>query len=192
MTLGMDIIKALTEKVYRQVPIIDYYAAVNIILIPSNGVSTILIERTERKEDFWKGDIAFPGGRKIDNETDPAETALRETWEEIGVPKEKLEVLGYLKPILSHLKFNVTVVPVVSLLKEKVKFRLNPREVSNIFIIPLDSLQHNFAFIDRVLIYTEAYTIPYTKKPIWGITKRILDILLVLYKNTKEEKEITN
>ena len=55
-------------------------------------LTVLLIKRPSSMKDH-AGQIALPGGKMENNET-TAETALRETWEETGIPPEKIEILG--------------------------------------------------------------------------------------------------
>ena len=62
------------------------YAAVNIMLYPKEGIWHFpLIHRTHNERDRHSGQISLPGGKKDNTDADFLETALRETWEEIGV-----------------------------------------------------------------------------------------------------------
>ena len=186
-------LKALTRRLYKNPPIIDYYAAVNVIFPLDNDPSVILIEKSNRIGDFWRGDIAFPGGRRMEYEFNPIETALRESCEEIGIYRDDISVLGVLKPVISLFKFHVTVIPVVSILKRRgnIVFNINPYEVSRVFLVPLSKLQYTYSFIDKAMIYTEAYQAPNViDKPIWGITKRILDMILKIYRELLRKEHI--
>ena len=98
-------------------------AAVNVILRCNRGVvEVLLIRRVTNPKDPWSGDIAFPGGRMEEEDKDFLETALRETFEEVGIPKDKLEVIGVLDLAytLAGVKYNVA--PVVSRLKDAVSY----------------------------------------------------------------------
>ena len=55
---------------------------------------------TKRRDDLRRhpGEISFPGGRQDDDESDLRLTALREAEEEIGLPREAVELVGALQP----------------------------------------------------------------------------------------------
>ncbi|MCE2390125.1 MAG: CoA pyrophosphatase [Proteobacteria bacterium] len=64
-------------------------AAVALIFHESPGSASpelLFIERAARDDDPWSGQMAFPGGRRDSGDRDLAETAARETLEEVGVP----------------------------------------------------------------------------------------------------------
>lgn len=64
-------------------------AAVALIFHEPPGASSpelLFIERAPREGDPWSGQMAFPGGRRDASDRDLAETAARETLEEVGVP----------------------------------------------------------------------------------------------------------
>jgi 8-oxo-dGTP pyrophosphatase MutT (NUDIX family) len=120
------------------------------------------------------GQVAYPGGRIEPGET-PIETALRETWEEIGVTSEKIEVLGSLSELFVDVS-GFLIQPFVGWLAEKPVFLLNSAEVEKVILFPL--LQYK----DR-LEETELETVSgrlkvpcfhFEGEVIWGATAMIL------------------
>ena len=71
-------------------------AAVLLLLYPKAGVYRILLNKRSESVDEHKGEIALPGGRWDEGDTDLLGTALRETHEEMGVHPSDVEVLGSL------------------------------------------------------------------------------------------------
>ena len=70
------------------------------VLVPldraaGEGITVLLTRRTEHLDDH-PGQISFPGGRAEADDTDPVETALRETEEEIGLARRHVDVVGRL------------------------------------------------------------------------------------------------
>jgi 8-oxo-dGTP pyrophosphatase MutT (NUDIX family) len=67
------------------------------VLIPlierEDGNVDVLFETRAQELDAQPGEICFPGGAMEDEES-PLETALRETYEEIGVAAEEIEIIG--------------------------------------------------------------------------------------------------
>ena len=83
--------EAPTTPVEAMVP-----AAVLVPLIDRRaGMTVLLTQRTEHLNDH-AGQISFPGGRAEDRDADPIDTALRETEEEIGLTRDRIEVVGCL------------------------------------------------------------------------------------------------
>ena len=68
--------------------------AVLLPLVEQEGKLCLLYEtRAETLVGHQPGEVCFPGGRREKGEK-PVDTALRETWEELGIPRESIEVLA--------------------------------------------------------------------------------------------------
>jgi 8-oxo-dGTP pyrophosphatase MutT (NUDIX family) len=63
-----------------------------------DGPSLVLIERSNKLRQH-AGQIAFPGGKVEPGDRDLLDTALREAWEEVGLPRDQVSVLGRLSPV---------------------------------------------------------------------------------------------
>ena len=87
------------------------------------------------------GEVCFPGGRMEAGEG-PADCALRETWEELGIPREKIRILGRLD-FIAH-RANFILYPVLALVEEEAVdgLHLNPDEVAEVFQVPLEHLRN--------------------------------------------------
>jgi 8-oxo-dGTP pyrophosphatase MutT (NUDIX family) len=135
---------------------------------------------TERQSDLQRhaGEISFPGGRRDDGE-ELLQTALREAEEEIGLSRERVEVVGALPPIGTFVT-NYKVHPFVGLIEEGLRFEPNPAEVESVLVASLDDLQAAHAkrrLVRRgVPIKTDTYTVE--GNLIWGATARIVGNLL--------------
>jgi len=113
------------------------HGAVSFLILPhkenTKAYNLVLIKRTHRKGDKHSGEMSFPGGkfeRKKDNTY--LDTALRETEEELGIPRENIKILGSLNdhitpkffiitPIIAYINHNQTMVKQESEVKEIVK-----------------------------------------------------------------------
>jgi 8-oxo-dGTP pyrophosphatase MutT (NUDIX family) len=155
-------------------------AAVAIIINPDDrGGSLLFIKRTERRGDPWSGQIAFPGGRKSPRDKDFAETAVRETWEEVGIPLSGHELLGHL-PIVTTRSRRLRVLPFVFQLKSTVSIRVN-EEVAEAFWVPLSDLrrlevENREVRVDEGTLSADSYV--YDGHVIWGLTFRIINLLI--------------
>lgn len=87
------------------------------------------------------GEVCFPGGMQEPGET-PEVCALRETWEELGIPREKIRLLGRLD-FIAH-RANFILHPVLALVEGDAldHLRLNPDEVAEVFQVPLEHLRN--------------------------------------------------
>jgi 8-oxo-dGTP pyrophosphatase MutT (NUDIX family) len=108
------------------------------VLLPlfesSPGEWQVLLTRRTEDLGHHRGQIAFPGGSIEEGET-PLDAALRETEEEIGLPRDAVDVLGVFSDIWTPTGFIIT--PVAGLLPPEVELLPNPAEVARIFSAPL-------------------------------------------------------
>jgi 8-oxo-dGTP pyrophosphatase MutT (NUDIX family) len=133
---------------------------------------------TERRHDLRRhaGEISFPGGRSEPGE-ELTMTALREAEEEIGLPRDAVEVVGALRPI-STVVTSYRVLPVVGLVPAGLEHALQPTEVERVIELTLDELRDGFAMrrlIRRgVPFRTPTYVVG--DAFIWGATARMLQV----------------
>lgn len=158
------------------------WAAVAVILVPSPD-SLLLIRRAERPGDPWSGHLALPGGRFSPADVDLVATAIRETFEEVGVDLEGAPLLGALDDIAPRdpLSPAILVRPFVLTLPEPPLLRLNS-EVTSTHWIPLNDLsQPGVHGPVTVAVGGASRTVPGYRLQhgvVWGMTERILQLLL--------------
>jgi 8-oxo-dGTP pyrophosphatase MutT (NUDIX family) len=151
-------------------------AAVLVPLVARGGqVNLLLTQRTEHLAAH-PGQISFPGGRVEAADASRAETALRETEEEIGLPRARVSLLGHLPEYRLPTGFDIT--PVVGWIEAPFETRADPYEVADIFEIPLVHFidparyqRHEYHFNGRHRHYV---AIPYEGRYIWGATAGML------------------
>ena len=135
--------------------------AVLVPLIWLEGEPHLLYEVRARKLRRQPGEVCFPGGR-IEGEESPEDCALRETWEELGIPPEQIRVLGQLD-FIAH-RANFILYPVLAQVDASVpkNLRRNPAEVEDTFLVPLRYLrEHPPLEYSYQLIPTPAEHFPY-------------------------------
>lgn len=148
------------------------------VLVPVIDEKELLILFTQRTDHLQHhaGQISFPGGAREVDDRDLAETALRETQEEIGLARETITLLGSLTPVISVSGFLVT--PFVGLVKPPLKLILNPQEVAAIFTAPLNFVLDPNNHKQELYRWNNADrpvdVIQYEEHRIWGLTARIL------------------
>ncbi|MHB8656748.1 MAG: NUDIX hydrolase [Solirubrobacteraceae bacterium] len=132
---------------------------------------------TKRREDLRRhpGEISFPGGRYDEGETDLRATALREAEEEIGLPREAVELVGALQPTPT-IATGYAVYPFVGLIEPGRVWTLSAREVAEVLELPLRALRAGYGrrrLVRQGLpIRTDTYVVG--DDLIWGATARIL------------------
>ncbi|XAR68784.1 hypothetical protein NMG60_11000149, partial [Bertholletia excelsa] len=98
----------------------------------------ILTQRSMNLSSHPAGEVALPGGKMEEGDTDDAATALREAMEEIGLDPGLVEVVATLEPFISRRQ--LIMMPVVGLLSKREDFKPAPNadEVDAIFDAPLE------------------------------------------------------
>ena len=81
------------------------------------------------------GQVAFPGGKVDDDDRDPAHTALREAWEELGIDPASVTLCGLADPYRTITNYRVT--PVVGVVPPDLPIKADPAEVADWFEAPL-------------------------------------------------------
>jgi 8-oxo-dGTP pyrophosphatase MutT (NUDIX family) len=111
------------------------------VLVPlvqrPDGLRVLLTRRTEHLRDH-AGQISFPGGRVEPTDADAVATALREAEEEVGLPRDAVDVIGQLPHYTTVTRYVVT--PVVALVRPPFTLQLDAFEVAEAFEVPLGFL----------------------------------------------------
>ena len=124
-----------------------------------------------------RGQVSFPGGMEETSDKTYADTALRETYEEIGILPDHIEVYGRLPLLVSTAGYPIY--PYVGFIKDMNGLQKNSDEVEKIFCIPLKWLladgnlfQEDYrgsrGDVHKVWIFKE-----YDGEKVWGITAEI-------------------
>ena len=154
-------------------------AAVLVGLVPRDeGVSVILTRRTGGLRDHG-GQVAFPGGKIDPGDATPADAAIREAGEEIGLDPSRVAVLGYLGGYLTRTGFRI--IPVVARIEPPFTLHINPAEVAECFEVPLalltDPTNYRRAEREWLGVTRYFYSIESEHHTIWGATAGILRVL---------------
>lgn len=145
------------------------------------GVHLLLTQRTSHLKGH-AGQISFPGGGVEPADRDRADTALRETEEEIGLSRDRIEILGAMPDY--ELNSGYLVTPVVGWIEPPYQVNPDPYEVQDVFEIPLRHFLDHRSFQRRRYEYDgmvrRYLAAPYEGRYVWGATAGMLYFLFQL------------
>jgi 8-oxo-dGTP pyrophosphatase MutT (NUDIX family) len=151
-------------------------AAVLVPLVDRNEGMTVLLTQRTAHLSAHAGQIAFPGGRVEESDVDAIATALRETEEEVGLPRDHVEVIGRLDTYVTGTGFEIT--PIVGIVRAPYPMQIDPYEVSEAFEVPLsyvlDERNHRRTTREFETHTRTFYVLPYDGRNIWGATAGML------------------
>jgi 8-oxo-dGTP pyrophosphatase MutT (NUDIX family) len=182
----IDIIRtrlAAYQPAYVDAPLLPR-AAVLLPLYDSGGEPHVLFTVRSELVEHHKGQISFPGGAYDATDADLRHTAVRETFEEIGVAMDHVEIIAQLDEIITVSNFLVR--PFVGRITQAgpYPFEHSEIEVAEILEVPLAHLRNeaNVMIEPRLLQGREilAYSYTFRDHVIWGATARILKQFLDL------------
>ena len=152
--------------------------------------AAVLIAFTEREEPGMlllhrpstmrahPGQVAFPGGKRDPGET-PEETALRETYEELGIAPSEVKVIGRSDIYRTGSGYEIT--PVLATVRADIEIRPNPAEVAQWFEAPaafvLDPANHTTREVDYKGNRHSFNEVIWDGHRIWGVTGAIVSNL---------------
>src|SRR5438552_9974707 len=146
-------------------PLIDHHG----------GMSVLLTQRTAHLTAH-AGQISFPGGRIEETDADAIAAALRETEEEVGLPRDRVSVIGRLDNYVTGTGFEIT--PIVGFVEPPFALAIDPFEVAEAFEVPLAFVvdRRNHQRIEREVGAQSRcfFVLPFEGRNIWGATAGIL------------------
>ncbi len=157
-------------------------AAVLLPLFLKEGEYHVLFTKRTEHLNHHRGEISFPGGGCQPDDEDSLATALRETWEEVGIAPEDVEVLGILDDVYSIHNYLVT--PYVGIFPPDYRLRPNAWEIERLIEVPLAHLLQPEIF--RVEDWNwkgrthPVYFYTCSDDEVWGLTAAILKQFLDL------------
>jgi 8-oxo-dGTP pyrophosphatase MutT (NUDIX family) len=149
-------------------------AAVLVPVVDRAEPQVLLTVRTELPSH--PGQIAFPGGKIDPQDRSPAQAALREAAEEIGLARTLIEPLGYLDLYLTFSGYRI--LPTVARVAPDYRLSLCEAEVADAFEVPLaflmDAQNHSLRSREWKGVTRRYYAMPFGERYIWGVTAGIL------------------
>ncbi len=137
-------------------------AAVLVPLFTKDGEFHILFTQRSNKVTYHKGQISFPGGVHTKADSSLLVTALRESYEEIGLEPEDADILGELDDTIT-LFSGFVISPFVAFIPFPYPFRINTEEIEDMFDVPLlifknsDNCRVEYQVVDKEIIPSYFY-----------------------------------
>ncbi|TIO07001.1 CoA pyrophosphatase [Mesorhizobium sp.] len=154
-------------------------AAVLIPVVDHGRDATVLLTKRAEKLRNHSGQVAFPGGTIDPTDPSPEAAALRETFEEIGLGQDRIEIIGRMPDYASGSGYRIA--PVLGIVRPGFSLALNSDEVDAAFEVPLRFLMDpaNHGRDSRMWNDLEwvFYEMPYGGQRIWGVTAGIIRTL---------------
>jgi len=157
-----------------------------IIYFQKNNTPNIIFTKRSSRLRNHAGEISFPGGRKCINDNSLLDTAIRETYEEIGLLIDKKNIVGCLDPTNTYTT-KIQIYPFVAILTDLTTSLIPNEEVDEIIVIPLEKLIQSVE-IDKVHSNSNHKMFKFSvgEHLIWGATARILKNLIEIIKSHKQ------
>ena len=171
---------ASSDKPFRK-------SGVMLLLYSCNAsIHIVFIKRTEY-EGVHSGQVSFPGGMYEETDITLANTALRETMEETGIPVDEVKIIGQLTPLNIPVS-NTDVFPYVGVSQNRPIFKHNPSEVEYLIEVRIDELLDPLKQKQKTIsIAGNDIEVPYFEiqnNHIWGATAMILSEFLEIFRRT--------
>lgn len=151
-------------------------AGVLVPIFTTSGEPHVILTKRSSALKHHPGQIAFPGGKQDDGDADVTAAALREAWEEVGLPRDLPKVIGQLPEHETVTGFRVT--PVVAIIDRDFQLQPEPGEVDEVFSVPLNHLLNPENYVVESRFWRGErrlyFTVPYGPYYIWGATARML------------------
>jgi 8-oxo-dGTP pyrophosphatase MutT (NUDIX family) len=162
------------------------------VLVPisiEDGFHQILFTKRTTLVRFHKGEISFPGGGFHKEDGNLQITALRETWEEIGLEPKEIEILGELDDSITKYS-QYTIAPFVGVIPSVYTLKTSEFEIAEIIQIPVAELlvegkrKDDTTMLDGQTL--DIYEYAYKNHLITGATSRILKQFLDIYQQARK------
>jgi len=159
-------------------------AGVMMLFYPKAGETNLVLIVRNSYDGVHSSQIAFPGGKYEKEDVDLEQTALRETYEEIGVYPNKIQVVKaftqlYIPPS------NFMVYPFLGICLEEIIFYPDSKEVADIIELPLTTFLSDSIVVEAEIntSYAKSIEVPVFKIDdhiVWGATAMMLSELKIV------------
>ena len=174
----IDIRRALSNREKHADQPAGYFPSAVLLPVYERGddLHLVFIKRTEMV-NYHKGQISFPGGRYQPEDGSMLDTALRESWEEIGLVPGDTQFLGELDDIATYTT-NFVISPYVAAIPYPYHFRPSPEEVEEVIEVPLTVLLNKANYTEEEVYLGDQMIVQHFyrhgDRVIYGATARIL------------------
>jgi 8-oxo-dGTP pyrophosphatase MutT (NUDIX family) len=173
-------VRGLRVNGYRP-PDVDSYrpsrtAAVLVPFLDLPDEPLLVLTRRAEHLPQHPGQVCFPGGAAEQDDSTAVQTALREAEEEIGLAPDAAQPIGFLDRMDTVSDYRV--LPVVALVRPPVHWKLDAREVAEVFTVPasvvLDRSRYETFPYERDGEVHTVYAMKWQDRTIWGVTAGML------------------
>ncbi len=153
-------------------------AAVLVPLVWSGDQWNLLFTRRTDTVQDHKGQVSFPGGASDPEDYSPEGTALRETYEEIGILPGDIKILGKMNSMLTITHYEIT--PIIGKIPWPYHLKISEVEVVRAFTIPYKWLANARHYEVRQIDLGDNPNVPviyfeeYEGELLWGISAQIV------------------
>lgn len=151
-------------------------SAVNVLLMNKKNRLHVLLTKRSDNVSAHKGEISFPGGSYDDEDGSLQKTVYRETYEEVGIPPEKIECMGRFDDYLSLYGFHVSCF--IGVIPYPFSYKFNTDEIDDYVEAPMSLfLERAYDALEEYVHNNKRYDVYYyyyEGHKIWGLTARIL------------------
>ncbi|MFM7018934.1 NUDIX hydrolase [Flavobacterium sp.] len=175
----LERVKSLQEPIYSSLT--AKKAAVMMLFYPKDSETHLVLIKRNAYPGVHSSQIAFPGGKVDPEDVDFRQTALRETFEEIGISEDKISVVKDFTPLYIP-PSDFLVYPFMGVCSTEIEFVLQQEEVAGIIEVPLKTLLDDAIISNKILdtSYAKSLEVPVFEIEeyiVWGATAMMLSEL---------------
>lgn len=175
----LERVKSLQEPIYSSLT--AKKAAVMMLFYPKDSETHLVLIKRNAYPGVHSSQIAFPGGKVDSEDVDFRQTALRETFEEIGISEDKISVVKDFTPLYIP-PSDFLVYPFMGVCSTEIEFVLQQEEVAGIIEVPLKTLLDDAIISNKILdtSYAKSLEVPVfeiEEHIVWGATAMMLSEL---------------
>lgn len=151
-------------------------AAAVLIAVTDEDRPQVVLTRRSNRLRHHAGQVAFPGGGREPGDRSVVDTALRETEEETGIPRDAVAPLGYLGRYDTITGYRMTAV--AGTLRPGIRWTPDRREIEEVFAVPLEHVidpnRYRRSRVRHEGRRFELLTLDHDQHHIWGATAALL------------------